>query len=168
MADLPEFTLITAGARWRCLGFTNRDGLDSVATTFEPLLMQAREAKSRAYAPYSNFHVGAALLMDGRSFVGTNVENASYGGTLCAERTAISSAVATGLRKLEIIAVSTDASVGTPIERRTPCGLCRQVMSEFATLETLVLLDGGTDVEGLILGEVLPFEILLPFRFRLG
>ena len=168
MVTIPECSLITSDARWRCLGFADRGGLDSLATIFAALLRQARDAKARAYAPYSKFHVGAALMMEGQSFIGTNVENASYGGTLCAERTAISSAVATGLRKLEIIAVSTDAPAGSPIEKRSPSGLCRQVMSEFATPDTIVLLDGGTGEDGLLLGEAICFELLLPWRFRLG
>ncbi len=128
---------------------------------------QRREAKLRAYAPYSRFHVGAALRMDGTTFTGTNVENASYGGTLCAERSAISAAVASGCRSLEIIAVSTDASELTDMGMRAPCGLCRQVMSEFAAPGLLVLLDGGTGMDGLPQGEVIPFELLLPWRFQL-
>ena len=85
---------------------------------------QAREA---AYAPYSNFEVGAALLAkDGRIFVGCNVENISYGLTNCAERVAIGAAVAAGVR--EFIAVAVVADTGVPI---SPCGACRQVLAEF-------------------------------------
>ncbi len=130
--------------------------------------MRARLARENAYAPYSKFRVGAALLMDGELFSGTNVENASYGGTLCAERTAIATAVATGRRNLEVIAVSTDAAAGSAMDMRTPCGLCRQVMCEFATPELIVLLDGGNGEDGIQLGEVIRFEALLPWRFRLG
>lgn len=167
MDDTPEFSLITPGARWRCLGFAARDLPVSITGPFVDLLMQAREAKDRAYAPYSKFRVGAALLMDGKHFIGANVENASYGGTLCAERTAISAAVANGGRKLEIIGISTDAPAGSPIDRRSPCGLCRQVMSEFAAADMMVLLDAGTGEDGLLRGDVIQFEALLPWRFRL-
>lgn len=130
------------------------------------LLEAAREAKARAYAPYSKFQVGAAVLMDGTLFTGANVENASYGGTICAERTAIGAAVSAGHRRLEIIAVSTSAPTGTPLEDRSPCGICRQFISEFAKDDTLVLIDGGNAGDGRILGFAVPFDALLPWRFR--
>lgn len=95
----------------------------------EDLYSQAREAAERAYAPYSDFRVGAALLCaDGRVFLGVNVENRSFGLTICAERSAISAAVSAGVREFAALAVSTpDASSPVP-----PCGACRQVISEFA------------------------------------
>lgn len=95
---------------------------------FDELLMAARAAQKNAYAPYSNFHVGAAILLDdGSIFNGCNVENASYGGTICAERGAILSAVAQkgAIKIVEIVVVSS----GSP--PWPPCGLCRQVISEF-------------------------------------
>lgn len=168
MNGIPEFSLTAAGVDWRCLGLVRESIMVDLAESFAPLLAAARETKLRAYAPYSRFHVGAALRMDGVTFTGTNVENASYGGTLCAERTAISAAVASGLRSLELIAISTDAAHEPDIGMRAPCGLCRQVMSEFAAPELLVLLDGGTGPDGLPRGEVIPFDLLLPWRFRLG
>lgn len=134
---------------------------------FAGLVQAAREAKSRAYAPYSRFQVGAAVRVDGAIFTGANVENASYGATLCAERTAIASAVSAGHRRLEIVAISTSAPPGTPIEQRSPCGICRQVISEFAGPDTLVLLDAGDAEGGRIRGEVIAFGSLLPWRFRL-
>jgi len=156
----------TPGARWRCFGFDRPEEFGAQRAIFEDLLMRARLAKENDYAPYSNFRVGATLLMDAELFSGTNVENASYGGTLCAERTAIATAVATGRRKLEVLAVSTDAAAGSAMEKRSPCGLCRQVMSEFASPDLIVLLDAGDTEGGILQGEVVRFESLLPWRFR--
>ncbi len=90
------------------------------------LIAAACEARRRAYAPYSNYAVGAALLADdGRIFTGANVENASYGLSMCAERTAVFSMVAAGAQEFRAIAICT-ANAGSP------CGACRQVMTEFA------------------------------------
>ncbi len=130
------------------------------------LLEAAREAKTRAHAPYSGFQVGAAVRMDGFLFTGANVENASYGATICAERTAVGAAVSAGHRRIGVIALSTSAPAGAPLEDRSPCGICRQVISEFAGNETLVLMDGGKAEDGRILGFAVPFGALLPWRFR--
>jgi cytidine deaminase len=95
----------------------------------EQLLQAARAAMKNAYAPYSNFKVGAALLTaNGEVFVGCNVENASYGMTNCAERTAIFSAVAKSGPGLEIRAIAVVSEQGVPC---APCGACRQVIYEF-------------------------------------
>ena len=91
------------------------------------LISRAREAQSNAHAPYSNFHVGAALEADdGRVFGGCNVESASYGLTICAERMALGAAVVSGARKLKRVVVTTD--VDPPA---APCGACRQLLAEF-------------------------------------
>src|SRR5690606_12887090 len=93
------------------------------------LIAQATSAQQRAYAPYSRFHVGAALVCDDGTVVeGCNVENASYGLCICAERTAVAAAVAGGRRHFPTIAIVTSASPPA-----SPCGMCRQVLAEFLT-----------------------------------
>ena len=96
----------------------------SAAVSPQQLVAAAQSARSRAHAPYSNYFVGAAVLTnDGEIIQGCNVENASYGGTICAERVALTSAIAQGKRELRAIAVVT-------VDGASPCGLCRQVMME--------------------------------------
>jgi len=111
--------------------------------TGDELLEAARKAANRAYAPYTKFRVGAAVLADGRLFSGCNIENASVGLTVCAERTAIFGAVSSGRRCLEAIAVSCiDVGADAPRGGRMPCGACRQVIAEFAEPSTPVHIDG--------------------------
>ena len=107
----------------------------------QELLTAAAAARLAAYAPYSHFQVGAALLAkDGRIFTGCNVENLSYGLTICAERNAIFSAVAAGVREFEAIAIVADTR-----EPVSPCGACRQVMAEFGDFKIIsATLDGRT------------------------
>jgi cytidine deaminase len=111
--------------------------LASLAPDERALVDAARDARVRAYAPYSDFHVGAALrTADGRTITGANVENAAYPATICAERVAMSHAITQGERAFTHIAV-----MGSGEEICTPCGTCRQFMFEFAP--DLVVLAAG-------------------------
>ncbi len=118
------------------------------------LLAAAREAAGRAYVPYSCFPVGAAALTaDGTVVTGCNVENASYGLTVCAERVAVWAAAAAGHREVRAVAVVAPRARGT-----TPCGACRQVLNEFAPGggELVVILEGETGPERTPLSALLP------------
>lgn len=158
-------TLESTGAIWKWYGKTNMpSSIDP--SRLEEALTLAKDAKENAYAPYSKFSVGAAVLMDDSFYTGANVENASYGATMCAERTAIFAAAAAGRRRLNLVAITTSAASESAIESRSPCGMCRQVISEFAHEDTLVLLDAGKR-EGKMTGELFYFDDLLPYRFRL-
>jgi cytidine deaminase len=108
---------------------------------YRELLKKAEEAKKYSYSPYSMFRVGAALLTkDGKVFTGANVENATYGATICAERTAVVKAVSEGVREFEAIAVSSDSEEGS-----FPCGICRQFIGEFG--EDIKIITGKSDGE---------------------
>ena len=105
------------------------------------LVKIALDARHRAYTPYSNFKVGAALLTkDGKVFRGCNIENAAYGSTMCAERTAIFKAVSEGHTDFRAIAIVGGPADGEPIELCPPCGSCRQVMAEFCEEDFEVIL----------------------------
>jgi cytidine deaminase len=116
----------------------------------DALLRAAQKAREHAYAPYSKFKVGAAALTEeGHIFTGVNVENASYGLTICAERSAIFSAVAAGAQRILAIAIFTDSEC-------TPCGACRQVMCEFADDIPIYLSDSTGSVRDTTLRNLLP------------
>lgn len=118
------------------------------------LLEAATSARERAYAPYSHFAVGAALLgTDGKTYTGCNVENASYGLTLCAERAAVAAAVAAGCRSFVALAIVADTGMEKIV---TPCGACRQVLAEFAPGLTLVCANIGGQSATYRLGDLLP------------
>jgi cytidine deaminase len=123
-----------------------------VEEIYENLIKAATQARESAYAPYSRFKVGAALLArDGRVFTGSNVENLSFGLTNCAERTAVFTAVTLGVRLFKGLAVVT---AGT--EPVTPCGACRQVLSEFAPDLWVVCATTGGKRKLFYLSELLP------------
>jgi cytidine deaminase len=119
-------------------------GSESVSDDPDRLIVLARAAAERAHAPYSRFRVGAAAEAAGQTYAGCNIENASYGLTVCAERVALFTAVAAGHRLIERLAVScVDAGPELGATGRMPCGACRQVMAELMGLDGEVLVDGG-------------------------
>lgn len=118
--------------------------------TPEQLVQHALEARRRAYAPYSNYFVGAAVLADdGTVFPGCNVENAAYPSTICAERVALTSAIANGSRRFTAIAVATSNG-------GTPCGACRQVMAELGLDMTVYIADEHGNFRTTTVRELLP------------
>lgn len=124
----------------------------------EKLLKAALSAMDNAYAPYSNFHVGAALLLsDGSIISGCNIENASYGLCNCAERTALFKAYSEGVKKEDIVAI---AIAGDTVDPISPCGACRQVMAELLNKDTKVYL---TNLKGAV--KVMTVSDLLPYSF---
>jgi cytidine deaminase len=116
------------------------------------LVEEALRAKENAYAPYSKFRVGAALLTcDGQVFTGCNIENASFGATNCAERTAIFKAVSEGRREFTAIAIASDSRHLT-----YPCGICRQVMAEFNPEVRIIVANREGESRTFSLIELLP------------
>jgi cytidine deaminase len=126
---------------------------------WQPLIAAARAARANAYAPYSRFAVGAALLMeDGSIVAGANVENCIPALSVCAERAAMATAVGAGLRRPQALAVVTDTD---PPAR--PCGLCRQALVEFARDLTILVCDAaGERCEEVRLADLLPHPFSLP------
>jgi cytidine deaminase len=127
----------------------------SATIDWDALARTAWRAREEAYAPYSQYRVGAALLAeDGRVFAGANVENASYGLCLCAERSAVGAAITAGVRRFAAIVVVTGGE-----RPGSPCGMCRQVMSEFApSFPVRCIAESGAMLESTT-------EALLPFAF---
>lgn len=126
---------------------------------FQELIRKALEVRQKAYAPYSGFMVGAALLCkDGRIFTGCNIENASYGATNCAERTAFFKAVSEGYREFTAIAIAGGRKEAQSLEYCAPCGICRQVMSEFCDSDAflVILPRSEEDYKSYTLGQLLP------------
>lgn len=129
----------------------------------DTLLHLARQAREQAYAPYSNFQVGAAVrTRDGRIFTGCNVENASYGLCNCAERTALFAAIAAGCRPGDFAALAVVADTPGPV---SPCGACRQVMAELCDAAMPVLLGNlGEAHDATTVAALLPGAFTLPAR----
>ena len=125
------------------------------------LTQRAKEAMKNAYSPYSGYQVGAALLCaDGTIYTGCNVENASFGATNCAERTAFFKAISEGKREFEAIAIC-GGKENEISDSFVPCGICRQVMSEFCDESFVIYLVTKNEVQSFRLGELLPkgFEL---------
>jgi len=116
----------------------------------QQLINCAREALPHAYAPYSGYKVGAAVLSEGQIYTGVNVENASYGLSMCAERVAIFAAVMAGAHSVEAVAIAVEK--GAP----SPCGACRQVLREFGQDMDVYLVAGNGDVRDTTLKHLLP------------
>lgn len=125
--------------------------------TDRELIDISKEAQKNAYAPYSDFKVGAALLCsDGSVYTGCNIENATYGATNCAERTAVFKAVSEGNRKFSEIAITSSGGGLT-----FPCGICRQVLAEFSPEIKVLLEDENGQIQSLTLSELLPHSFSL-------
>ncbi|ODQ80214.1 hypothetical protein BABINDRAFT_166574 [Babjeviella inositovora NRRL Y-12698] len=123
-------------------------------SSFDALKQQSLDARNLSYSPYSNFRVGACLLTESGQYIqGANVENASYGATICAERSAITRAIMMGHRKFKALAISTDLTTVA-----SPCGICRQFIREFGPeLPIYMVTDGGEWVK-MYLNELLPLS----------
>lgn len=123
----------------------------------EQLIIKAKEVREKAYTPYSKFNVGCAILLkDGNVVTGANIENASYGLTNCAERSALFSAYSQGYRQNDILSI---AIVGDTKDVISPCGACRQVISELANNETKIILTNlKNDIKIVSKAELLPFS----------
>ena len=129
---------------------------------YDELVQNAIEMTKMSYVPYSHFHVGAAILdKNGKIWTGCNIENATYGATNCAERTAIFKAVSEGVRDFEAIAIvgGPEGADGSPVleEFCPPCGICRQVLSEFCSKDFKIILANKKGEQKLFtLAELLP------------
>ncbi len=123
---------------------------------FKELTEKAKEAMEKAYCPYSGYRVGAAVTdSEGEIYTGCNIENGSYGASNCAERTAVFKAVSEGKRKITAVAICTDEGGETPF----PCGICRQVLSEFCAPDTpIIICDGNDTCYRSELAELLPYS----------
>ena len=137
---------------------TNEKKQDKKNVDMDELFQKALDSAGSAYAPYSRFRVGAALLSDdGRIFTGCNVENRSYGLTVCAERTALFKGISEGAKRFIALAVSTPDSD----KPTAPCGACRQVISEFMSPQAQVRFGGNSSERvNTTIGELYPFDSL--------
>ena len=127
----------------------------------EELIRAALEAREKSYSPYSHYRVGAALLSeDGEIITGCNVENASYGATCCAERTAVFKAISEGKRRFSAIAIAGGMEGKEPEDYAYPCGICRQVLSEFMGDDSFAVIAAKSvsDFKEYSLNELLPYS----------
>ncbi len=125
--------------------------------TDEKLIELAEKSKQNSYSPYSHFRVGCALLTkDGEVFTGANIENSSYPATVCAERVAIFKAISSGKYDFEKLAIDGDCD-----DFCYPCGVCRQVMSEFCSDDFKIILRNKDGIKVFTLGELLPYSFKL-------
>lgn len=138
---------------------TDQNNTDQIGADNAALIRAALEARKSAYVPYSHYAVGAALLTDAGEIVsGCNIENASFGATNCAERTAFFKAVSQGLKGFRAIAIAGGMDGEAPVEYAYPCGICRQVMREFCRDDFKVIVAKGVeDFREYRLDELLPF-----------
>jgi len=121
------------------------------------LIKKAKEAKNNSYSPYSKFKVGAALLAEnGKIYTGCNIENSSYGATICAERTAFSKAISEGEKAFKKIAITSDLNNLT-----FPCGICLQVISEFMPKGEIILQDENNVIQSYKVSDFLPHAFKL-------
>lgn len=126
--------------------------------TDRTLMEEAQKARERSYSPYSRFRVGAALLTEsGKVYTGCNIENAAYTPTVCAERTAVFKAVSEGERAFRAIAI-VGGREGETSDFCAPCGVCRQVLSEFCSPDVKILLGTPENFHAYTLKELLPFS----------
>ena len=124
--------------------------------TNSELISKAKLALENSYSPYSAFQVGAALVAkSGKVYLGTNIENSSFGATVCAERVALFSAIANGENEFSKIAIVGKKS-GEPLEKCSPCGICRQTLAEFCDKDFEIILFDGEKETVYTLGELLP------------
>lgn len=123
------------------------------------LLALANEQREKSYCPYSDFAVGAALLCkSGKVYTGSNIENASFTPTVCAERVAFFKAISEGEREFSKIAIVGAKRGKSPDSVTAPCGVCRQVMAEFCKDDFEILLPSGEEIKAVSLGEILPIR----------
>lgn len=123
---------------------------------YKDILEKAFEAMDNAYAPYSKYHVGACVkTVDGKYFLGANIENAAYGPTVCGERNAIFAAYSNGYRKEDIESI---AIVSNGKKLGTPCGVCRQVLSELISVNTPIVLSNKLEKRVMTIDELLPYS----------
>ena len=170
--DVPDRLTQTPGGALRVPGLRLPEKRVTIdADLLAGLIRAARAAAGTAHAPHSHFHVGAAVVMaddpSGAIHGGANVENSSYGVTVCGERNALFGAVSKGFRRIRYLAVSTVDSLDSPLSERSPCGVCRQAIREFTEQdvsldEALILIDSG---EPDVLCDVMDIARLLPHGF---